>query len=145
MARCGAFFLRAHLHQHASYFAPVNLHVVWKFNRGRERKFVVRMHVRNGFDRPGSELRGTCEVDPRSQKNRKPKSFPCRGFPSIAALTAPGEFDVRRKEPDPRLNLAVANCKIASFVEPVCSSTMISRPMTAQRKVGLQFLSDQPV
>src|SRR5882757_3679300 len=51
--RC--FLLRSHLYQDTSDLASVNLHVVWRFNRRCERKFVLDC-ARNGLGRPGSKL-----------------------------------------------------------------------------------------
>src|SRR4029453_4921144 len=85
--RC--FLLGSHLYQNAGDLASINVHVIWRFNCRCERKFVLN-RIENGFGRPGSELRRTREIDLRPQKNRKPKSFSCCRFPSIAALPPPG-------------------------------------------------------
>src|SRR6266540_2885934 len=52
--RC--FFLGAHLYQDAGDLAPIDLHVVWKFNCRLEREFVLDC-TGNSFRRPGSESR----------------------------------------------------------------------------------------
>src|SRR5438477_2753839 len=49
------FLLGSHLYQNAGDLASINLHVVRRFNRRRERKFVLDC-AGNGLGRPGSQL-----------------------------------------------------------------------------------------
>jgi hypothetical protein len=89
-------------------------------------------------------LRRTREVDLRSQKNRKPKSFSCCRFPSIAALTAPGGLMFGENN-ETLLWICIRNLQNRI----VCRGSLLeNNDLPADygtAEVGVQFLSDQPV
>ena len=80
-------FLRPHFYKHARHFLPIDINVIGRFNvRGQEKLFVDG--VGNCFRCPRSESRRLTDFDLRPEKNREPKAFVHRRFPTIAALAA---------------------------------------------------------
>jgi hypothetical protein len=56
------FLLRAHLHEHAGYFVPIELNVIGQLDRGLEAELDTN-RVRDGFYRPNREPSRVAELD----------------------------------------------------------------------------------